>query len=371
MVRTGAAVVVIALGLTLAGGCQPGGVARRSAAGPDQAAGPADPSLQPLAAPIALYPDPLLAEVLPASTYPVQVAQADQWAAANPSAPPDRVAAEASARQWDSSVAALVHYPSVLHMMAADPTWTTNLGVAFTTEQPELMATLQDLRDQARARGNLATTPEVCVVDDGNDGVCVRPQADVGVPVPTYDPVAVYSQPSVPVVYSDPAPTGPWLNHGMDWRAGTVYDGDWHQGWTPAVGGGWARDPAWTRAPSDFSWARDARAAPLPTVAQGHYAVPKAIGGRQFAPVPVRQTMVTPGGGVGAGRSAEDLVDNAGQTQEPDGPLVVRPTAPTARQQALAKKQQAAAQKAAQAAAAARAARASKGKAKAETDPNS
>ena len=367
MVRTAATAVLIALGTVLAGGCQPGGVARRSAAGPAQAAGPVDPSLQPLAAPIALYPDPLLADILPASTYPAQIAQADQWVAANPSALPDHISTEAAARQWDSSVAALVHYPGVLHMMAADPTWTTNLGVAFTTEQPELMATIQDLRDQARTQGNLATTPEVCVVDDGNGGVCVRPQAEDGVPVPTYDPVTVYSQPAVPLVYSDPAPTGPWLNHGLDWRNGTVYDGDWHQGWTPAVGGGWARDPAWSRAPSDVTWARDARAAPLPTVAQGHYATPKAIGGRQFAPVPVRQTMVTAGGGVGAGRSAEDLVDNAGQTQEPDGPLVIRPTAPTARQQALAKKQQAAALKAAQAAAA----RSAKTKAKADAKQSS
>lgn len=112
--------------------------------GPEEPA--ADPALQQLVSPIALYPDPILADVLPASTYPDQVQQAAQFLQYNPTPPDDLIAQQ----NWDPSVQALVHYPSVLQYMAANPEWTESLGSAFASEQPQVMEAIQALRAKPR-----------------------------------------------------------------------------------------------------------------------------------------------------------------------------------------------------------------------------
>ncbi|MGD0542568.1 MAG: DUF3300 domain-containing protein [Tepidisphaeraceae bacterium] len=246
--------------------------------GPEEPA--ADPALQQLVSPIALYPDPILADVLPASTYPDQVQQAEQFLQYNPTPPDDLIAGQ----NWDPSVQSLVHYPSVLQYMAANPDWTASLGSAFTSEQPQVMEAIQDLRAQAQAVGNLTTTPDEYVVDEGGF-IYIRPAVDGVIVIPFYDPILVYRQRYM-IDYRYRYRDGVWLDHGFDWQHHDVYTGDWHRGWAGGPGD-WHRDPSW--APPQQHWAHDDRRfGPVHQVAPEHYAQPHELAGREFHPVPAR-----------------------------------------------------------------------------------
>ncbi|HXE51515.1 MAG TPA: DUF3300 domain-containing protein, partial [Tepidisphaeraceae bacterium] len=118
--------------------------------------------LHPLVAPIALYPDPLVAIVLPASTYSQQVQDANAFLAARPLPPQPEI----DAQPWDPAVKALVHYPTVLAQLARDPSWTQSLGAAYLNQPGDVMAAIQQLRAQALAEGNLRDTPQTVVVQD-------------------------------------------------------------------------------------------------------------------------------------------------------------------------------------------------------------
>src|SRR5438067_2481169 len=143
--------------------------------------------LDELTGPIALYPDPLIAQILPASTYPLEVTTADQWLRVYPQPSEDAI----NAQNWDPSIKALVHYPDVLDMMSQRMDWTTQLGQAFLNQPADVMNSIQRLRGEAQAAGTLVTTPEQQIIlDDGLiDIVPVNPEI---IYVPIYDPAIVY-----------------------------------------------------------------------------------------------------------------------------------------------------------------------------------
>ena len=157
--------------------------------------------LEQLLAPIALYPDTLLAQILAASTYPAQVAVADQWLEqmrAQGYGAPDQIAAGAQAQTtWDPSVKALTAFPDVLDMMNHNLEWTTNLGNAYYNQPQDVMQTVQVLRERAEQAGNLESTPQEDVSND-QGYVELAPTNPQVVYVPTYDPWDVYGQPISP-----------------------------------------------------------------------------------------------------------------------------------------------------------------------------
>src|SRR5450759_5330035 len=119
--------------------------------------------LDNLTAPIALYPDPLLAQVLVAATFPDQIDEAARFVRDDPNA------YDIDDQPWDVSVKAVAHYPTVLQMMADKLDWTTSLGQAYVSQSTDVMESVQRLRAQARSAGNLDSTPEMQVVDSGGE----------------------------------------------------------------------------------------------------------------------------------------------------------------------------------------------------------
>jgi hypothetical protein len=153
--------------------------------------------LEQLAAPIALYPDPLVAQVLTASTYPAQLADADRWRQAQGNAPTEQIAAGADAQNWDPSVKALTAFPQVLAEMDRNMRWTTDLGNAYYNQPQDILQAVQVMRQRAQAAGNLQTTPQETVsYDQGN--IEVAPANPQVVYVPAYNPWVVYGQPMSP-----------------------------------------------------------------------------------------------------------------------------------------------------------------------------
>ena len=160
--------------------------------------------LEQLVAPIALYPDAMVAQILAASTYPAQVAAADQWVRAMGGTPPAQIAAGANAQTgWDPSVKALTAYPQVLAMMNQNLQWTTALGNAYYNQPQDVTETIQVLRQRAQAAGNLQTTPQQQVTND-QGYIAVAPANPEVVYVPTYNPWVVYGQPIVAYPGYDP-----------------------------------------------------------------------------------------------------------------------------------------------------------------------
>ncbi len=163
---------------------------------PSSAMQPMSPQqLEQLVAPIALYPDQLLAQILTASTYPAQVSAADQWMRSMGNAPPEQVAAGASEQTgWDPSVKAMTAYPQVLQMLASNLQWSTALGNAYYNQPQDVLQTVQVLRERAEQAGNLRDNPQEQVVQ--NQGyISVAPVNPAVVYVPTYNPWAVYGAP--------------------------------------------------------------------------------------------------------------------------------------------------------------------------------
>jgi len=181
--------------------------------------------LDNLLAPIALYPDPLLAQVLVAATFPVQVDEADRFVRAD--LDPD----DLDGQSWDVSVRAVGHYPAVLQMMADKLDWTTSLGQAYVSQSTDVMASVQRLRARARAAGNLVTTAEMQVVD--SDGfIELWPAQPQYLFVPMYDPAVVFYS-RVPSFFGARFLIGAWLNYDCDWHAHRVYYHGWEhdRGW--------------------------------------------------------------------------------------------------------------------------------------------
>jgi hypothetical protein len=147
--------------------------------------------LEQILAPIALYPDSLLTQVLMASTYPLEIVQADRWAKQNKDMKGDPLAKALEAQRWDPSVKSLVNFPQVLAMMSEKLDWTQKLGDAFLAQQKDVMATVQKLRAKAQASGNLKTTKEQ-VVKVEQQVIIIEPASPQVIYVPAYNPTVVY-----------------------------------------------------------------------------------------------------------------------------------------------------------------------------------
>ncbi|HEY6386686.1 MAG TPA: DUF3300 domain-containing protein [Candidatus Acidoferrum sp.] len=158
--------------------------------------------LQALVAPIALYPDALVAQILTASTFPDQVAIAEYWLEQNKSLTGSALMQAVDTQSWDASVKALTQFPSVLANLANNLTWTSSLGEAFHNQQAEVMTAIQTLRSQAKAAGNLKSTPQVTVVQQSPQVIVIQPANPQIVYVPQYNPTVIYGTPYVTPGYS-------------------------------------------------------------------------------------------------------------------------------------------------------------------------
>jgi hypothetical protein len=182
-------------------------------------------NLQTLVAPIALYPDALIAQILPASTQPVQIVEAAR--AISGGQRPD----DATAQQWDPSVQALLSYPTVIKMMNDKISWTTQLGQAVVQDQTAVMTAIQAVRKQAQAAGNLKSNQQQVVKSQG-DVIIIEPASPTVIYVPQYNPVAILAPPP-PYAYA------PLMTFGIGFAAGaaTAYACDWgyHGGYSVTV----------------------------------------------------------------------------------------------------------------------------------------
>src|SRR5581483_928684 len=147
--------------------------------------------LDQMLAPVALYPDPLLSQILMAATYPLEVVEAARWSKANPGLQGDAAVKAAAGQGWDPSVTSLVAFPQVLAWMDENLQWTRAVGDAFLAQQPQVMDTVQGLRARAQQAGNLRSDGQVAVTRDGPTIVVVPADPQV-VYVPYYDPYVVY-----------------------------------------------------------------------------------------------------------------------------------------------------------------------------------
>ncbi len=149
--------------------------------------------LDQMLAPIALYPDELLVQVLMAATYPLEVVRAYRWLQANPNLTGDPLAAALEQQNWDPSVKSLANFPSILQMMNDNLEWTQKLGDAFLAQKDQVMDTVQMLRQKAQAQGSLSTNNEQRVVlEPQTQTIIIEPAVTEVVYVPVYDPTIVY-----------------------------------------------------------------------------------------------------------------------------------------------------------------------------------
>lgn len=166
--------------------------------------------LAQMLAPIALYPDSLLSQILMASTYPLEIVEADRWVKQNPGLKGDPLDNALKDKPWDPSVKSICHFPSVLSKMSDQIDQTGKLGDAFLGQQKDVMDTIQELRNKAYAQGNLKTGKEQKVSVDSQTQTIIIQQADPQVVyVPTYSPVVVYGTwwyPAYPPYFWYPPP---------------------------------------------------------------------------------------------------------------------------------------------------------------------
>ncbi len=169
-----------------------------------------DAQLDALLAPIALYPDQLLTQVLMACTYPLQVVEAERWLQepGNKNLTGDALSKALEAQNWDPSVKSLVPFPQILSMMNSKLDWMQQVGYAMTTQQADVFSSVQRLRKQAQEAGNLKSTPQQTVSTQGQT-IIIEPAQPSVVYVPTYSPTVVYGTwlyPAYPPVYWPPPP---------------------------------------------------------------------------------------------------------------------------------------------------------------------
>jgi hypothetical protein len=221
--------------------------------------------LKQLVGPIALYPDALIALILPASTVPSDLVLAARFVASKGDP------AQAANQPWDDSVKSLARYPDIVKWMDQNLEWTTQLGEAFLDQPADVMNTIQQLRAQARAAGTLVDTPQQKVVEEKSDIRIVPAEPEV-IYVPQYDPEVVFVESGGPYPYgsydygeygyypygSYGAPywgsaitfgigfaVGPWLNYDCDWPRRKVCVGNWNPRWRDDWDPKWRRGPKW------------------------------------------------------------------------------------------------------------------------------
>jgi hypothetical protein len=239
-------------------------------AAPAYAPAPPNPNaaLDSLLGPIALYPDPLVALILPASTVPADISSAASYLVQF--GDPSRI----DNQPWDPSVRALAHYPTVITWLAQNLDWTQALGSAFSASPAAVMDAIQRLRARAAAAGTLVSTSEQQVMNDEGE-IEIVPSDPTTIYVPEYDPDVVYSvEPyygmGSPIVFGPPCSAGIWLSYSFDWRshavwAGTRQEGGWHE----------ARASAGHPPPGSHSWHPPASAPALPARPRENVAPPR------------------------------------------------------------------------------------------------
>jgi hypothetical protein len=196
-------------------------------------------ALQRLVAPIALYPDELVAQILAASTYPSEIVEADRWLQNQPNPTDEKVAAEVDKQSWDPSVKALTDFPSVLSNLDTNLSWTSSLGDAYFNQQQDVLDAVQVLRARAKDAGNLQSSPQQTVMNQGSTIIIQPADPDVCY-VPTYNPLLVYGDPIgiYPGYLYDSLIGAPYLSFG----AGI------------GIGGGLRRGFGWGFDSWDFDW---------------------------------------------------------------------------------------------------------------------
>ena len=174
---------------------------------PTQPAAQSAAQLQALVAPIALYPDSLVAQILTAATFPDQVAIANYWVEQNKNLTGSALMQAVDKQSWDPSVKALTQFPSVLGNLASNLAWTSSLGEAYHNQQSEVMTAIQTLRAQAKAKGTLQSSSQITVVQQSPQTIVIQPTNPQIVYVPQYNPTIVYGTPYVIPGYVAPAYT--------------------------------------------------------------------------------------------------------------------------------------------------------------------
>ena len=292
---------------------------------PPDAGGYSQDELDQLLAPVALYPDQLLSQVLMAASYPLEVVQAARFVEQNPGLTGDALDAALAERNWDPSVQSLAAFPQVLAMMNDKLDWTQRLGDAFLADEPRVMDTVQSLRRRAEAAGNLQSTPQQVVSDVDREIVIEPAQPDV-VYVPVYDPTVIYGPwwaPAYPPWFWYPPPiwgypAWPLLGIGIVFGGGRSISHH-HWGWSHADWRGHriAIDPGNNR-----FWNHPGRPSPPPPGARWQHS-PEHRRGIAYPNPPTRDRFVpTDPGAVRARENfrGRDLVPPAGVASRPIAP---------------------------------------------------
>ncbi|MGC1423965.1 MAG: DUF3300 domain-containing protein [Terracidiphilus sp.] len=219
--------------------------------------------LQALVAPIALYPDALVAQVLAASTFPDQVAVAEYWMQQNKSLTGTALMQAVDKQSWDPSVKALTQFPSVLDNLSKNLSWTSSLGEAYHDQAADVMTAIQTLRAQAKEKGNLKSTQQITVVQQSPQTIVIQSANPQVVYVPQYNPAVIYGYPYVvpsyvaPVYSTGDMVAASMLSFGAGIAVGAMMSGgccgwgygSWNCGWhgTAVIyhGGGYYGNSAW------------------------------------------------------------------------------------------------------------------------------
>jgi hypothetical protein len=175
--------------------------------------------LQQLVAPIALYPDPLVAQILAASTYPTQIVEADRWMQSHSNLKGEELAKQVDKQDWDSSVKAVAQFPSILENMDKNLSWTSSLGEAYINQPQDVTDAVQTLRQQARNAGHLNSNEQENVTTQGNT-IIIEPANPQVVYVPAYDPWLVYGAPIIAYPEWYPVPGIFWGGVGLSFGIG-------------------------------------------------------------------------------------------------------------------------------------------------------
>jgi hypothetical protein len=202
-----------------------------------------DDQLDSLVAPVALYPDPLLSQVLVASTYPLEIIQLQQWLGKHPDLKGEALVAAVEKEDWDPSIQSMAALPDAVKRLADDIKWTTDLGNAFLAQQNDVMDAVQRMRMKASAAGNLKSNEQMNVetkVVETKTVVIIQPANPQVIYVPTYSPVIVYGPPVYPyppIYYPPPSyyAAGVVFAFGVGVAVGSYYRGGW------GYGCGWGR----------------------------------------------------------------------------------------------------------------------------------
>jgi hypothetical protein len=188
--------------------------------------------LQQLVAPIALYPDALVAQILAAATYPTQIVEADRWMQRHSNLKGEELAKEVDKQDWDPSIKALAQFPSVLENMDKNLSWTSSLGEEYANEPEDVTNAVQEMRQQAEKAGHLNSNEQERVTAQGNT-IVIEPVSPDVVYVPAYDPWLVYGAPIVAYPGWYPVPGIFWGGVGLSFGVGfgVGYFGGFGWGW--------------------------------------------------------------------------------------------------------------------------------------------